>query len=233
MANDVFVLYILLSMAVGFYLPRLAWFCLSKRLKQLGSPEKIPARVKRNRQVLTMILAGLATSISYIHIFSRWELWIALFFIWFLLLVSWTDLLSGLILDWFTYPAIVLFAFFRFLADDSIFLVHLWTAIFIGSASFLISWLSKGMGYGDVKLLIAGSVVVGWPAGLLAIWIATWSALLYVIYRRIKGQPFARQGILYFGPHLSVGFFFAYIWEEQILATYFSWFAIVLSLEMF
>ena len=158
---------------------------------------------------------------------------IALFFIWFLLLVSWTDLLSGLILDWITYPAMVLFVVLRFLAEDSSFLVYLWTAIFIGSGSFLVSWLSKGLGYGDVKLLIAGSVVTGWPAGLLAIWIATGSAGLYVIYRRLRGKPFTQQKLIYFGPHLSIGFFLSYIWGEQILATYFSWFAIVLSLEMF
>ncbi|RAL26656.1 A24 family peptidase [Thermoflavimicrobium daqui] len=212
------IFFILLSGSIAYFLPRLAY----KLLQWKVDPPRL-TQVKNILwfQWLSVFMVSVATYFVYISFGQSKELWLALLFIWLLLLASLTDIWVGLILNWFTYSGFVFLLLFRLWIDGASLGTYLWACLFIGTLSGLISWFTKGLGYGDVKLLIMGALVVGWPNILLAFWCATLSACLCVFGRWICGYSIQSKTAIRFGPHISLGLFLTYLWGEAILKLYF------------
>jgi leader peptidase (prepilin peptidase)/N-methyltransferase len=93
------------------------------------------------------------------------------------------------------------------------------SVLFIGSLWFFTK--GKGMGFGDVKLMVPLSLLVGWPGVLVSLFLSfligglTGSILLLSKKKKI-GQ------VIPFGPFLIVGTFISLIWGDQILSWYLS-----------
>jgi len=87
------------------------------------------------------------------------------------------------------------------------------------SLLFLLLWLftrGKGLGLGDVKLMAAAGLLLGWPKILLAMLIGSVSgAVIHMIrMRRGAGKKLA------FGPYLSAGIWIAALLGGQIISAY-------------
>jgi leader peptidase (prepilin peptidase) / N-methyltransferase len=63
----------------------------------------------------------------------------------------------------------------------------------------------EGLGYGDLKFVAAAGVWVGWQGIPLMLFVASASALAFVVIRAVKNQRLDRTARLPFGPFLGFG----------------------------
>lgn len=144
--------------------------------------------------------------------------------IWILLLISITDYWFGLIPNIFTYPSIVALGVARWWTD-SVESDHYFLAMLLGGISvYLIAIVTRGIGIGDAKLVALGGLLVGFPNIFFAFWLATVSAMLYVVWRWALGKKIGRKEPISFGPHLVVGILFTHLYMDSVLLLYRSWF---------
>ena len=77
----------------------------------------------------------------------------------------------------------------------------------------------KGIGHGDIKLMAATGLLLGWKLNIIAFVLAcVIGSVTHLIRMAVKkvGRRLA------FGPYLSVGLFIAMIWGEQLVSWYLS-----------
>ena len=89
----------------------------------------------------------------------------------------------------------------------------------VSSILYLIVLLSKGkaMGGGDVKLMAACGLLLGWQQILLAFVLGCiLGSIIHVIRIRISKVPH----VLAMGPYLSAGVFLSALWGEQLISLY-------------
>ena len=82
---------------------------------------------------------------------------------------------------------------------------------------------SKGraMGGGDVKLMAAAGLLIGWQYSLLALFFGCIiGSVIHLTRMKLSGQ----DHMLAMGPYLSVGIFIATLWGQQFLDWYFSFY---------
>jgi leader peptidase (prepilin peptidase)/N-methyltransferase len=78
-----------------------------------------------------------------------------------------------------------------------------------------------GLGYGDVKLVAASGIWIGWQALPLMLSIASTSALVFLAARAIANRKFDRLARLPFGPFLGLGTLLSWAAIETSLGTQF------------
>ncbi|MGN0367993.1 MAG: prepilin peptidase [Wujia sp.] len=77
----------------------------------------------------------------------------------------------------------------------------------------------KGMGHGDIKLMAATGLLLGWKLNIIAFMMACiLGSVIHLI--RMAVNKVGRK--LAFGPYLSMGLFIAMIWGEQLVSWYLS-----------
>lgn len=77
----------------------------------------------------------------------------------------------------------------------------------------------KGMGHGDIKLMAATGLLLGWKLNIIAFMMACiLGSVIHLI--RMAVNKVGRR--LAFGPYLSMGLFIAMIWGEQLVSWYLS-----------
>lgn len=98
-----------------------------------------------------------------------------------------------------------------------------WPLYLIGMCSvsllFLLLWFithGNGLGMGDVKLMAAAGLLLGWPRTLLAMIIGSISGAVIHTIRMKRGA--GRK--LAFGPYLSAGIWVAALFGEQLIVAY-------------
>lgn len=85
---------------------------------------------------------------------------------------------------------------------------------------FLIAVLSKGgMGGGDIKLVLAIGLSLGWQLGLLALALAVFAGGVLAIFMLLMGQ---RKKALPFAPFLAIGAWLAMFFGHRLLDLYIS-----------
>ncbi len=89
----------------------------------------------------------------------------------------------------------------------------------ISAPLLLISFLSKGkaMGGGDIKLMAAGGLLIGWKAVLAAFVIA---CILGSIIHLIRMKFFGAGRQLALGPYLAAGLFLSALYGEKLIELY-------------
>ncbi|MBI4157417.1 prepilin peptidase [Candidatus Woesebacteria bacterium] len=112
------------------------------------------------------------------------------------------------------------FVFYLLLAPDLVFKSFL-TGFTLASFFLAIHLLTlgRGMGLGDVKFVVLGGMVLGWPQS--AVWLFgsfVSGAVIGVILILLKKAKFGRE--IPFGPYLVASFFFTLIYGEKILNLY-------------
>ena len=94
--------------------------------------------------------------------------------------------------------------------------------LFAVSGFLLLLWLltkGKGIGDGDIKLMAATGLLLGWKLNIIAfIMGCIIGSVVHLIRMAVKkvGRKLA------FGPYLSMGLFIAMIWGEQLVSWYLS-----------
>ena len=86
---------------------------------------------------------------------------------------------------------------------------------------FLLLILSKGraMGGGDIKLMAATGLLLGWQLNIIAFLVGC--ILGSIIHLTLMAMKKADR-VLAFGPYLSMGVYIAMIWGEQLVSWYLS-----------
>ena len=80
----------------------------------------------------------------------------------------------------------------------------------------------RGIGGGDIKLMAAAGLLLGWKNIILAFVIGcVLGSVIHLIRMKVSKQ----DHVLAFGPYLAVGIFTAGIWGEQIINAYLSAFS--------
>lgn len=95
---------------------------------------------------------------------------------------------------------------------------------FAVSSIFLILYFvtkGKGIGGGDIKLMAAAGLLIGWQNSLLALMVGSVAgSIIHLTLMKIKGK----DRVLAFGPYLSLGIFVAMLYGEQLISWYLSLF---------
>ena len=135
------------------------------------------------------------------------------------------------VIDWrtFTIPnginlAILILGVVRLVTD-----LGNWPLYVIGMLSVSLVFLllhvltgGNGLGMGDVKLVAAAGLLLGWPRMILAILLGSFSGALIhsVRMRRGAGKKLA------FGPYLAAGLWFSTLFGNQLISAYLSLFGL-------
>ena len=129
------------------------------------------------------------------------------------------------VIDWRTFEipngvnlAILLLGVVQLVADR-----RNWALYLIGMCSvsllFLLLWFithGNGLGMGDVKLMAAAGLLLGWPRILLAMILGSVSGAITHTIRMSRGA--GRK--LAFGPYLSAGIWVAALFGERLIGAY-------------
>ncbi len=95
---------------------------------------------------------------------------------------------------------------------------------FAVSSIFYVLYLvtkGNGIGGGDVKLMAAAGLLIGWQNSLLALMVGSVAgSVIHLTLMKIKGK----DRVLAFGPYLSLGIFVAMLYGKQLISWYLSLF---------
>lgn len=111
-------------------------------------------------------------------------------------------------------------------------LVHLglhlgdWVTYVIGSVAVsgflqILYWVSGGraIGGGDVKLMWAAGLLIGWKLSILALFLGCiLGSVIHIIRMKVSGEGH----VLAMGPYLAVGIFISVLWGEPFINWYIS-----------
>ena len=101
-----------------------------------------------------------------------------------------------------------------------------WPLYLIGfgavSGFFLLVYLitgGRGIGGGDIKLMAAAGLLLGWKSILLSLMIA---AIVATVVHLIRMAIVKAGKMLAFGPYLSIGIFIAFLFGDIVINWYMS-----------
>jgi len=171
-------------------------------------------------------LIEIATAVLWVLVYAQYGLsmvtLVGCIFAAILLVAAFTDINEGIIPDRLTYPGILLGI------TSAYFTMGLQTAI-LGAVVFLavflfIALVSRGgMGGGDIKLAAVIGAFVGLK-GILPVFIIS-SVLggIWALILLVRGQA-ERKTAIKFGPFMSLAAFLVYVWGQDLILLYLSWF---------
>lgn len=80
----------------------------------------------------------------------------------------------------------------------------------------------RGMGGGDIKLMAAAGLLLGWKNIILALALGSIAgSIIHIALMRIKKSE---ERVLAFGPYLSIGIFIAMLYGDQLISWYLNFF---------
>ncbi len=173
-------------------------------------------------------LIELVNGLIYVWIFAVWGLTIESV----LFCICSSVLLVLSMIDWRTYEIPVgcniiigILGVIRVVTD-----IEHWYNYVIGfflvSGIFMLIYLAtkgRGMGGGDIKLMAAAGLLIGWQHILLALMIGSVAgSVIHLTLMKVQGK----DRVLAFGPYLSLGIFVAMLYGNQIITWYLSQFVI-------
>ena len=139
---------------------------------------------------------------------------------WVSLVIIWIDLRDYLIPDgalvWLTGAALLVRGVYPETLSSG--LLGLWVGVAILGGLFLLT-RGKGMGLGDVKLMVPLGFLLGWPTILTGLFLAFILGSIVGLGLMLTHRRGWREAVP-FGPFLLVGATLAMIWGEQLLAWY-------------
>jgi leader peptidase (prepilin peptidase)/N-methyltransferase len=135
-------------------------------------------------------------------------------------------LLALSVIDFRTYEIPVGFNIFiavlgivRIILDYEHWYVYVIGCVSVGLVLWLIYQLSGGraIGGGDVKLMAAAGLVIGWKANVLAFFVACiGGSIIHIIRMKVSGA----EKVLAMGPYLSAGILLSALWGNQLVDWY-------------
>ncbi len=97
---------------------------------------------------------------------------------------------------------------------------HLIGLVAVSSVLYLLYVLSKGaaIGGGDVKLMAAGGLILGWKLGILGFLVG---CIVGAVCHVIRMKVSKADRVLAMGPYLSIGLWVCALWGDRFLQWYF------------
>ena len=130
------------------------------------------------------------------------------------------------VIDWRTYEIpeqisifIAVMGVLGTLTDYEHLISHMIGAVCVSGLFYIIVIVSKGraMGGGDVKLMAAAGLILGWKLTILAFIIAcVLGSVIHIIRMKVSGA----EHMLAMGPYLSMGIFIAALWGNKMVDWY-------------
>ena len=130
------------------------------------------------------------------------------------------------VIDWRTYEIpfglnvfIMALGFINLATDRANWLQYVIGAVSVSGFLLLLYLLTKGRGIGggDIKLMAAAGLFLGWKSCILAFVIGcVLGSVIHLIRMRVSKQ----DHVLAFGPYLAAGIFIASLWGERIVEAY-------------
>jgi leader peptidase (prepilin peptidase)/N-methyltransferase len=212
MINLVYSFAILCLIAASFWLPYFGKMLLAYR--------GMPHAALRSYSIFLSIMGGIGGALLLYLQPADLELVIGLVFLFLLLLISWMDWHTYYILDQLTIGGSLLLFLLLAIEHFPGLFSHL-----IGSAAVYLFFyiLGKGthrLGQGDAKLLAMCALVLNWQGILFALWLASISGLVFVMFLVGKRKSLSLKDKLAFGPHLALGAFLAYLFINKCPLTF-------------
>ena len=137
-----------------------------------------------------------------------------------LIKIAWTDYKRKVIPDrWVLFLAVVsvLLLIFR---GDIVWTEHILGTFCVSVPLLICAVVFPGsFGGGDIKLMSAGGLLLGWRCALLAFIVSVYSAGIYIIIM-FAGRRLDRKTQIAFGPALCVGIVAAMFWGKNIFMWY-------------
>ena len=157
---------------------------------------------------------GILFAFTYLWISQIYHLPFTIYhLIYYLIIISafivifFSDLKYGIIPDKIVFPAIFISLAYLFIIHNSLFIIHLSSALG-ACAFFLILFLitkGKGMGFGDVKLSFLLGLILGFPKIILALYLAfltgAFVGIILIVWRKKRSL----KDTIPFGPFLVIG----------------------------
>lgn len=181
-------------------------------------------KIRTENFLIELVMAGIGALVFGADLPVSGLLFV-LFVITVLGLVFLIDLKTGYILDKITYPAIVGAVLFRLFQGAFFGWEQLLSAVGagLGGAAFfallIIVTRGKGMGWGDVKLVLFLGLVLGFPKLLVGLFLAFLIGSVVALGLILGGKKSFGQTVP-FGPFLSLGSLIALLWGERLLSWY-------------
>ncbi len=132
------------------------------------------------------------------------------------------------VIDWRTYEIplgcnifILAVGLVHLAMDHTNWLLYVIGLIAVSGFLYLIYVFSKGRGIGggDVKLMAASGLLIGWKLNILALVLGCiFGSIIHIIRMKVSGE----DHVLAMGPYLSVGVMIAALWGERIIGIYMS-----------
>lgn len=194
-------------------IPLLSFFCLGGRCRTCG--KKISFRYVAIETLTAVIFLALFRYFGFPLFFYLATI------AFFLIAIFIIDLEHKIIPDELVFWGIlIVFAFLLFFSPNLLFKNLL--VGFVASFSFLLIHLvtrGRGMGLGDVKFVVLGGLILGWPETPVWLFLAFASgAVIGVILILLRKTKFGRE--IAFGPFLAGSLLLTIFWGEKILSWY-------------
>jgi leader peptidase (prepilin peptidase)/N-methyltransferase len=187
----------------SFYLPSLG--------KKLLAYRNISHESLHSYSFLLAILGGVGGGLLFFQLHTILEIGIALLFLFLLLLIGWIDWHTSYIFDQLTIGGYVILVILLAMHDLPSLPYQMGISIVTYLILFAIAKGTNRLGQGDAKLMALCSLMINWQGVLFALWLASISGLLYVVFLFIREKTFSLNQELPFGPHLAFGAFFSYL----------------------
>lgn len=130
------------------------------------------------------------------------------------------------IIDWYTYEIplsinifLGILGIIATVLDREQLVSHLMGAVFVSGILFSLYCMTKGtaIGGGDIKLMAASGLLIGWKKITMALFIG---CIIGSIIHLIRMKRYHLSHIFAMGPYLSMGIFFAAIWGEKWIMSF-------------
>lgn len=182
----------------------------------------IDRRICKDASLLEHLLAVLGNGIAYFWIFAVHGIRVESF----LFAVSASSLIALSLADLRTFEipplcniVIGIAGVIRMLTDLENWHVYVIGMVAVSGIFLVVYFLTRGngIGGGDIKLMAAAGLLLGWQSVLLSLFIGSLSgSVIHITLMRLRGK----ERILAFGPYLAMGIFVSMLYGEKIIQWY-------------
>ena len=198
-------------------IPLISWLCLGGKCRYCKGKVSAQYPIVEGVTGLLYLLTG----------FLMWGRWLEMAL--YLALSSLLLVLS--VIDWRTFEipngislSIFVLGLIRLLTDLGNWPLYAVGCLAVGLVFLMLHLLTggNGLGMGDVKLVAAAGLLLGWPRMILGILVGSIAGIVIHSIRMTKGAGKK----LAFGPYLSAGIWFAAVAGERLIEAYLSLFGL-------
>ena len=196
-------------------IPVISWLCLRGKCRYCKAPVSA-------RYTVVELLGGMLALLSVYQYGFQWKALTLFAFFAVLTAVAFVDADTMEIPDGFVIAAALVGVISIFVFPEISLVSRLIGIVCVSGPMLLLAMLiAGGFGGGDIKLMAACGIFMGWKISLLAMFFAALAGGAYGVILMARKKA-GRKSQFAFGPFLCVGMAAAFLWGEKILNWYLS-----------